>query len=65
MNVLMAMGAGAVTVTACLFAFKSVNSFLPGMLANLVVKLGAHYLLGEPGGWGHGFINIVCDSSGC
>jgi hypothetical protein len=51
--VLMAMGAGAVTVTACLFAFKSVNSFFPGMLANLIVMLGAHYWLGKPGGWGH------------
>ena len=51
--VLMAMGVGAVTVTACLIAFKSVNSFFPGMIANLVVMLGAHYLLGEEGGWGN------------
>jgi Na+/proline symporter len=51
--VYMAMGAGFCTVTACLIAFKSVNSFFPGMLANLIVMLGAHYLLGEKGGWGH------------
>jgi len=51
--VLMAMGAGAVTVTACLIAFQSVNSFFPGILANMVVMLGAHYLLEEEGGWGH------------
>ena len=50
---LMAMGAGAFTVVACLLVFKSVNSFFPGMIANLVVLLGAHYLLGEKGGWGH------------
>lgn len=51
--VLLAMGAGTVTVTTCLIAFKSVNSFFPGMLANLAVLLVAHYLLGEEGGWGH------------
>ncbi len=51
--VLMAMGVGAVATTACLLCFKSVNSFFPGMLANLAVLLGAHYLLGEKGGWGH------------
>ena len=51
--VLMAMGAGAVTVVSCLLYFKSVNGFFPGMLANLVVLLGSHYLLGEPGGWGY------------
>jgi Na+/proline symporter len=51
--VLMAMGAGVVTVTACLIAFQSVNSFLPGLLANLATMLGAHYLLNEEGGWGH------------
>jgi Na+/proline symporter len=51
--VLMAIGAGFVTVVSCLLYFKSVNSFFPGMLANLVVMLGAHYLLGEKGGWGH------------
>ncbi len=51
--VLMAMGAGAVTVITLLFTFKNVNSFFPGMLANLITMLGAHYLLGEEGGWGH------------
>ncbi|MEL6152561.1 MAG: sodium:solute symporter family protein, partial [Bacteroidota bacterium] len=50
---LMAMGTGATVVLACLAYFKSVNSFFPGMLANLVVLLGAHYLLGEKGGWGN------------
>ncbi len=51
--VLMAMGAGAFTVTACLIAFKSVNSFFPGLMANLIVMLSTHYLLKEKGGWGH------------
>jgi Na+/proline symporter len=51
--VLMAMGVGAAVTTACLLYFKSVNSFFPGMLANLVVMMGAHYLLGEHGGWGY------------
>ena len=51
--VLMAMGAGSAVVVACLTTFKSLNSFFPGMLANLVVMLGMHYLLGEKGGWGH------------
>ena len=51
--ILMAMGVGAAVTTACLLYFKSVNSFFPGMLANLVVMVGAHYLLGEQGGWGH------------
>ncbi|MHA7877306.1 MAG: sodium:solute symporter family protein [Bacteroidota bacterium] len=51
--VLTAMGAGAFTVTTCLIAFRSVNSFFPGMLANLIVMLGAHYLLNEEGGWGN------------
>ncbi len=49
----MAMGAGAVTTVACLCYFKSVNSFFPGMLANFSVMMGAHYLLGEKGGWGN------------
>ena len=50
---LLAMGAGAVTTVACLCYFKSVNSFFPGMLANFSVMMGAHYLLGEKGGWGN------------
>ena len=41
------------TVVSCLLYFKSVDSLFPGMLANLVVLLGSHYLLGEPGGWGY------------
>ncbi len=51
--VLMAMGAGATTALACLLYFKSVNSFFPGMFVNFLVMMGAHYLLGEQGGWGH------------
>ncbi|MEM9416898.1 MAG: sodium:solute symporter family protein [Bacteroidota bacterium] len=51
--VLLAMGAGFVTVVSCLLYFQDVNSFFPGMLVNLVVMLGAHYGLGEKGGWGH------------
>ena len=51
--VLLAMGAGFVTVTGFLWYSGSENSFFPGMLANLVVMLGAHYGLGEKGGWGH------------
>lgn len=48
---LLAMGAGATATAACLFYFKGVHSFLPGMLANLITMLGLHYLLGEAGGW--------------
>ncbi|MCU0318258.1 MAG: HD domain-containing protein [Amoebophilaceae bacterium] len=51
--VLMAMGAGAATAAACLLYFQSVDSFFPGMLVNLAAMMGAHYLLGEQGGWGH------------
>lgn len=51
--VFMAMAAGFTTVVACLVCFKSVNSFFPGMIANCIVLIGAHYLLGEKGGWGN------------
>ena len=51
--VFMAIGAGFTTVVACLAYFKSVNSFFPGMIANFIVLMGAHYLLGEAGGWGN------------
>ena len=51
--VLMAMGAGVTTVLSCLFYFKSVDGFLPGMLVNLATMLGAHYWLKEEGGWGN------------
>jgi len=47
----MAMGAGFVTVTICLIISRNVDSFFPGMLVNLVVMLGSHYLLKEKGGW--------------
>jgi Na+/proline symporter len=56
--VLMAMGAGAATAAACLLYFQSVDSFFPGMLVNFSVMMGAHYLLGEQGGWGHNPIPI-------
>jgi Na+/proline symporter len=49
--VLIGIGAGCVTTMCLLFYFKNVNSFFPGMLANLIFLLGSHYLLGEPGGW--------------
>ena len=51
--VYMAMGSGVTTVTACLFYFRDVDGFLPGMMANLVTMLGAHYWLKEEGGWGN------------
>ncbi|MEM9416797.1 MAG: sodium:solute symporter family protein [Bacteroidota bacterium] len=51
--VFMAIATGFVVTATCLFYFKSVNSFFPGMLANLGVMLGAHYGLGERGGWGY------------
>ena len=51
--VYMAMGAGVATVAACLFHFKTLDGFLPGMLANLATMLGAHYWLKEEGGWGN------------
>ncbi len=60
--VLMAMGAGAATAAACLFYFKSVDSFFPGMLVNFLVIMGAHYLLGAKGGWGHNPIPISYDT---
>jgi Na+/proline symporter len=45
------MGAGAAMAAILLAYFKNVNSFFPGMLANLVFLLGSHYLLKEKGGW--------------
>ncbi|MEN0016640.1 MAG: HD domain-containing protein, partial [Bacteroidota bacterium] len=47
------MSAGFVTVLSFLFYSRDANSFFPGMVANLIVMLGAHYGLGEVGGWGH------------
>jgi len=49
--VLMAMGAGTTATAACIFYFKNVHSFFPGLLANLITMLVLHYLLGEEGGW--------------
>ena len=51
--VYMAMGSGVATVLACLFYFKTVDGFLPGMVANLATMLVAHYWLKEKGGWGN------------
>ncbi|MEL6413064.1 MAG: hypothetical protein AAFQ08_02990, partial [Bacteroidota bacterium] len=45
------MVAGFATAAFWSFFMGSKNSIPPGMLANLVVLLGTHYLLGEPGGW--------------
>lgn len=45
------MGTGFVTTAILLFYFKDINSFFPGMFANLVFLLGSHYLLKEKGGW--------------
>ncbi|XWN35625.1 MAG: hypothetical protein ROO73_02515 [Roseivirga sp.] len=51
--VLIGMAAGAVTVIVWdqLLAHTGIDSFIPGMLANLVGLMGTHYLLGEEGGW--------------
>jgi hypothetical protein len=45
------MGAGFAMTASLLLYFKNVNSFFPGMLANLIFLLGSHYLLKEKGGW--------------
>ncbi|MHB9147328.1 MAG: sodium:solute symporter family protein [Candidatus Amoebophilus sp.] len=45
------MGAGFAMTAFLLLYFKDVNSFFPGMLANLTFLLGSHYLLKEKGGW--------------
>ncbi|MGB0356915.1 MAG: HD domain-containing protein [Cytophagales bacterium] len=42
-SVLVALGMG--------FAFSALTAISVSMLTNLVMMLGAHYLLGEPGGW--------------
>jgi len=45
------IGAGFTVTTALLLYFKNIDSFFPGILANLVFLLGSHYLLKEKGGW--------------
>jgi Na+/proline symporter len=49
--ILIGIGAGCITTFCLLIYFKNINSFFPGMLANLVFLLGSHYLLREKGGW--------------
>ena len=48
---LIGIGAGCLTTFCLLVYFKNINSFFPGMLANLAFLLGSHYLLKEKGGW--------------
>ena len=52
-SVLLAMGAGFSTVILWEFLFniKVIDSIVPGMLVNLIVLMGSHYLLRQPGGW--------------
>ncbi|MEL6153037.1 MAG: metal-dependent phosphohydrolase, partial [Bacteroidota bacterium] len=50
-SVLISMAAGLLTVILWSVYFTNANSVIPGMLANLIMLLGSHYLLGEPGGW--------------
>jgi Na+/proline symporter len=45
------MGAGFAITAFLLLYFQDVNSFVPGILTNLVFLLGSHYLLKEEGGW--------------
>ena len=49
--VIMAMAAGFITVVVWSLVYDNAGSIFPGMLANLSVLLGMHYLLDEPGGW--------------
>ena len=50
-GVLLSMAAGFITVILWSIFLTNAGSIVPGMLANLIVLLGSHYLLGEPGGW--------------
>jgi hypothetical protein len=45
------MGAGFSMTVFLMLYFKDINSFVPGMLTNLIFLLGSHYLLKEKGGW--------------
>ena len=52
-SVLLGMMAGLIAVLTWdyLLQIKSMNSIPPAMLANLIVLMGSHYLLRQPGGW--------------
>ncbi|RYE06202.1 MAG: alkaline phosphatase [Rickettsiaceae bacterium] len=52
-SALIAMGAGFFTIIICKTILKmdSIESIIPGMLANLIFLLGSHYVLRQPGGW--------------
>lgn len=45
------IAAGCSITTTLLLYFKNIDSFFPGIIANLVFLLGSHYLLKEKGGW--------------
>ena len=49
--VLLGMGTGFLTVVLWSIFLNNADSIIPGMLANLIALMGAHYLLGEQGGW--------------
>ena len=46
-----AMLTGLAADIVSLIVFQDINSFLPGLLVNLTVLLGVHYLAGAEGGW--------------
>jgi len=50
-GILLSMAAGFVTVVLWSLFLNNDDSIIPGMVANLMVLLGGHYLLGDPGGW--------------
>lgn len=52
-SVLIAMGAGFFTVVTWKIFLQStaVDSFIPGMFANLIFLIGSHYILKQPGGF--------------
>ena len=52
-SVLLGMGAGFTTIIVWdyLLQIKTVNSIPFGMIANLIVLMGSHYLLQQDGGW--------------
>jgi len=48
--VLLGMGAGF-TVVIAFKIFSDIDGLMPGMIANLLVFIGSHYLLKQAGGW--------------
>ncbi|MFK8040272.1 MAG: ATP-binding protein [Rickettsiaceae bacterium] len=50
-SILIGMAAGLATVIAFFFIPTSINSVIPGMIANLIFLLSSHYILKSPGGW--------------